>query len=44
MLTSIKNLSPMVQMGLLVLGVLVVASVAVALLQRRRHKRDFSEL
>jgi phosphatidate cytidylyltransferase len=44
MLASIKNLSPMVQMGLLVLGVLVVASVAVALLQRRRPEKDFSEL
>jgi phosphatidate cytidylyltransferase len=44
MLTSIKNLSPMIQMGLLVLGVLVVASVAVALLQRRRREKDFSEL
>ena len=44
MLTSIKNLSPTVQMGLLVLGVLVVASVAVALLQRRRPEKDFSEL
>jgi len=44
MLTSIKNLSPTVQMGLLVLGVLVVASVAVALLQRARPEKDFSEL
>ena len=44
MLASIKNLSPMVQMGLLVLGVLVVASVAIAVLQRRRPEKDFSEL
>jgi phosphatidate cytidylyltransferase len=44
MLASIKNLSPMAQTGLLVLGVLVVASVAVALLQRRRPEKDFSEL
>jgi phosphatidate cytidylyltransferase len=44
MLTSIKNLSPIVQMGLLVLGVLVVASVAVAILQRARPEKDFSEL
>ncbi len=34
----------MVQMGLVVLGVLVVASVAVALLKRRRPEKDFSEL
>jgi phosphatidate cytidylyltransferase len=44
MLTSIKNLSPMLQMGLLVLGVLVIASVAVAALQRARSGKDFSEL
>ncbi|MEK6321208.1 MAG: phosphatidate cytidylyltransferase [Acidobacteriota bacterium] len=44
MLTSIKNLSPMLQMGLLVLGVLVVASVAVAALRRARPEKDFSEL
>lgn len=34
----------MLQMGLLVLGVLVVASVAVAALQRARPGKDFSEL
>lgn len=44
MLTSIKNLSPLVQMGLLVLGVLTVASVAVASLRRARFTKDFSEL
>jgi phosphatidate cytidylyltransferase len=44
MLTSIKNLSPMLQIGLLVLGVLVIASVAVAALQRARSGKDFSEL
>jgi phosphatidate cytidylyltransferase len=44
MLTWIKNLSPMLQMGLLVLGVLVVASIAVALLRRARPEKDFSEL
>ena len=44
MLTSIKNLSPVAQMGLLVLGVLITASVAVAILQRRRPEKDFSEL
>jgi phosphatidate cytidylyltransferase len=44
MLTSIQNLSPMLQMGLLVLGVLVIASVAVAALQRARPGKDFSEL
>jgi phosphatidate cytidylyltransferase len=42
--TFIENLSPIVQMGLLVLVVLVVASVAVAFLQRRRPDKDFSEL
>ena len=34
----------MLQMGLLVLGVLVIASVAVAALQRARSGKDFSEL
>jgi phosphatidate cytidylyltransferase len=34
----------MVQMGLLVLGVLIVASLAVALLQRRRPQKDLSEI
>ena len=43
-LTSINNLSPVARMGLLVLGVLVVASVAVVLLQRRRPEKDLSEL
>lgn len=43
-MTSITNLSPLLQMGLLVLGVLVVASVAVAVLQRARPGKDFSEL
>lgn len=44
MLPSIQNLSPMFHMGLLVLGVLVIASVAVTALQRARPKKDFSEL
>ena len=44
MLTSINNLSPIAQMALLVLGVLVIASVAVAALQRARPKNDFAEL
>ncbi len=44
MLTSIKNLSPTVQMGLLVLGMLVLASVAVAALRRARPAKDISEL
>jgi phosphatidate cytidylyltransferase len=43
-MTSITNLSPLLQMGLLVLGVLVVASIAVAVLQRARPGKDFSEL
>jgi phosphatidate cytidylyltransferase len=41
---AIKDMSPWLQMGLLVLGVLVVASVAVALLQRRWPDKDLSEL
>jgi len=44
MLNDVKDLSPTAQMGLVVLGVLVVATIAVALLQRRRPERDFSEL
>jgi len=43
-MTSIGNLSPLLQMGLIVLGVLVVASTAVAALQRARPGKDFSEL
>jgi phosphatidate cytidylyltransferase len=43
-MTSITNLSPLLRMGLLVLGVLVVASVAVAVVQRTRPGKDFSEL
>lgn len=42
--TAIKEMSPLLQMGLLVLGVLVVASVAVSLLQRWRRDKDLSEL
>ena len=41
---TIKGLSPVTQMGLLVLGVLVVASVAVAALKRARPQADFTEL
>jgi phosphatidate cytidylyltransferase len=44
MLTTLKNLSPLIQIGLIVLGVLVVASIAVALLQRRKPEKDYSEL
>ena len=43
-MTSIGNLSPLLQMGLVVLGVLVVASTTVAALQRARPGKDFSEL
>jgi phosphatidate cytidylyltransferase len=43
-LTTIQNLSPVMQMGLLVLSVLVVASIAVATLQRARPQADFTEL
>ena len=41
---TIKALSPVTQMGLLVLGVLVVASVVVVALKRARPRADFSEL
>src|SRR4030095_2736204 len=44
MLTTINHLSPIMQMALLVLGVLVIASVAVAAIQRARPKKDFAEL
>src|ERR1044071_3527190 len=44
MLMAIKNLAPLYQMGLFVLGVLVVASVAVAALKRARPQKDFTEL
>lgn len=43
-MSFLNNLSPLLQMGLLVLGVLVVASIAVALIQRTRPGKDFSEL
>lgn len=43
-MTSIGNLSPLLQMGLVVLGVLVVASTTVAALQRARPGKGFSEL
>jgi phosphatidate cytidylyltransferase len=43
-MASLKNLSPLLSIGLLVLGVLVVASVAVGVLQRARPGKDFSEL
>ena len=41
---TIKDLSPIAQMGLVVLGVLVVASAAVAAIRRAKPKRDFAEL
>ena len=44
MLMAIKNLAPLYQMGLFVLGVLVVASVAVATLKRAKPQKDFTEL
>src|SRR4030095_5585805 len=44
MLTSLKNASPLIQMGLVVLGVLLVGTVAVAGLRRSKPERDFSEL
>lgn len=44
MLGLLKNPSPLIQIGLLVLGVLVVGSVAVAGLRRTKPDKDFSEL
>ena len=44
MWTSLKNASPLIQMGLVVLGVLLVGTVAVAGLRRSRSDQDFSEL
>jgi phosphatidate cytidylyltransferase len=44
MLTSLKNAAPLIQMGLVVLGVLLVGTVAVAGLRRSKPDRDFSEL
>jgi len=44
MLIAVKNLSPLYQMGLLILGVLVVASVAVTALKRAKPQKDFTEL
>lgn len=44
MLGSLKNASPLIQIGLLVLGVLVVGSVAVAGIRRSKPDKDFSEL
>jgi phosphatidate cytidylyltransferase len=44
MLMAIKNLAPLYQMGLLVLGVLVIASVAVTTLKRAKPQKDFTEL
>jgi len=41
---TIRALSPVTQMGLLVLGVLVLASVAVAALKWTRPRADFTEL
>ncbi len=43
-LTAIENLSPVTRTGLLVLGVLVVASVAVRALRLAKPEKDFSEL
>jgi phosphatidate cytidylyltransferase len=42
--TAIESLPPVMRMGALVLGVLVVASAAVAALRRARPGQDFSEL
>jgi phosphatidate cytidylyltransferase len=42
--TTIKTLSATAQMGLLILAVLIIATVIVAVLQRARPEKDFSEL
>jgi phosphatidate cytidylyltransferase len=44
MLNALKNLTPVSRMGLIVLGVLAVASVAVALLRWAKPRNDFKEL
>jgi phosphatidate cytidylyltransferase len=44
MITAIENLSPVTRTGLLVLGVLVVASVTVRALRLAKPEKDFSEL
>jgi phosphatidate cytidylyltransferase len=44
MFSSIKDLSPVAQMGLVVLGVLIIATIAVSLLQRGRPEKNFAEL
>jgi phosphatidate cytidylyltransferase len=44
MLNALKNLAPVSRMGLIVLGVLAVASVAVALLRWAKPRNDFREL
>src|SRR5215216_7197114 len=44
MLTAIKNLSPVWQMGLVVLGVLVVSSAVVTALRYAKPKSNLSEL
>ena len=44
MLNALKNLTPVSRMGLIVLGVLAVASVAVALLRWAKPQKDFKEL
>jgi phosphatidate cytidylyltransferase len=42
--TALENLSPVMRMGLFVLGVLVLASIAVRTLRRAKPGKDFSEL
>src|ERR1044072_2538296 len=43
-INTIENLSPVARIGLLVLGVLVIASIAVRALRRAKPEQDFSEL
>ena len=44
MLASLNSLPPTLQMAMLVLGVLVLASIAVAALRSTQPKKDYSEL
>lgn len=43
-ITAVENLSPVTRIGLLVLGVLVIASAAVQVIRRAKPEKDFSEL
>ena len=44
MLSALKSIAPVWRMGLLVLGVLLVATILVAVIRRAKPQKDFSEL